>query len=180
MADWYWMKDGERQGPMDTAHLKQLARTGQLQPTDPIWREGLPNWVPASKAKGLEFGHSQELHEPSPFQSVAGSFGVSATDDTTKPCPYCAEPIAKAAVKCKHCGEFLTKVDQPNRSMDSVATSNSVQQLGDGRFAFNGAYNWGFNVAQQAMGECKVKIKKADPARGVIKGKCSYGGLSHF
>ena len=26
----------------------------------------------------------------------------------TKPCPFCAEPIDENAIKCKHCGEFLT------------------------------------------------------------------------
>lgn len=25
----------------------------------------------------------------------------------TRPCPYCDEPIRAAALKCKHCGEFL-------------------------------------------------------------------------
>jgi hypothetical protein len=62
MADWYWMKNGEEHGPVDTAHLKQLARTGQIGPTDTIWREGLPNWVPASQANGLEFGASRSAH----------------------------------------------------------------------------------------------------------------------
>lgn len=28
-------------------------------------------------------------------------------DQPTKPCPYCAETILAAALKCKHCGEFL-------------------------------------------------------------------------
>ena len=53
MAKWYWMKDGQKHGPVNTAHLKQLARAGQLQPTDMIWRDGLPDWVTASKTKGL-------------------------------------------------------------------------------------------------------------------------------
>ena len=61
MAEWYWMKDGKKQGPVDTAHLKQLARAGQIQPADMIWRDGLPNWVPASQASGLEFGPPQRV-----------------------------------------------------------------------------------------------------------------------
>ena len=50
---WYWMQDGQKSGPVSTAELKELARTARLKPTDMIWREGLPNWVQASQAKGL-------------------------------------------------------------------------------------------------------------------------------
>ena len=33
--------------------------------------------------------------------------------NNSKKCPFCAEMIARDAVKCKHCGEFLNKKDQP-------------------------------------------------------------------
>ena len=50
---WYWMQDGQEHGPIDTAGLKELARSSQLKPTDLIWQEGLPDWVPVAEAKGL-------------------------------------------------------------------------------------------------------------------------------
>ena len=53
MTDWYFRKDGKKCGPFNTTSLKKLARTGNLQPSDMIWRKGLSKWVPASKAKGL-------------------------------------------------------------------------------------------------------------------------------
>lgn len=53
MAHWYWLKDGRKHGPVDTPELKRLACVGDLHPADMIWRKGLPNWTPASQAKGL-------------------------------------------------------------------------------------------------------------------------------
>lgn len=48
-----WLKDGRKHGPVDTPGLKRLARVGDLHPADMIWRKGLPDWAPASQAKGL-------------------------------------------------------------------------------------------------------------------------------
>lgn len=53
MAQWHVSRDGQQHGPYDDATLKQLAGQGRLAPTDHIWREGMADWVPASKLKGL-------------------------------------------------------------------------------------------------------------------------------
>jgi S1-C subfamily serine protease len=96
MAEWYWMKDGQKHGPVDTAHLKEMARAGQLQPTDTIWREGLPNWVPASQANGLEFGVNR---------SARGSTSVA----TAPPSPSSQAVSSRGTIKyrCVHCGGGL-------------------------------------------------------------------------
>lgn len=40
----------------------------------------------------------------------------------TRPCPYCAEAIEAAAIKCKHCGEFLDE----RRAPDSEEPAGTV------------------------------------------------------
>lgn len=53
MADWYYARDGQQQGPITSAQLRQMAAAGQLQPDDLVFREGSKDWVAASTVAGL-------------------------------------------------------------------------------------------------------------------------------
>ncbi|MQA37850.1 superinfection immunity protein [Rugamonas aquatica] len=46
-----------------------------------------------------------------PEKAVPKNLG--AASDDLKDCPFCAEPIRVAAIKCKHCGSSLTTEAQP-------------------------------------------------------------------
>jgi len=50
---WYFAENGQQQGPVNSAQLAQLAASGRVQPNSLVWREGLPQWIPASSLKGL-------------------------------------------------------------------------------------------------------------------------------
>lgn len=50
---WHVIIGGEESGPLTDAQLRELARSGRLSRRDPIWREGLADWVPAERVKGL-------------------------------------------------------------------------------------------------------------------------------
>ena len=41
---WYYSKQGQRTGPVSEEQLKQLASSGQVQPTDLVWKQGMPQW----------------------------------------------------------------------------------------------------------------------------------------
>lgn len=51
---WHYVKDGtERLGPIPESELRALANTGQIQPGDLVWCEGMADWVPYETAPGL-------------------------------------------------------------------------------------------------------------------------------
>ncbi|MGA2440373.1 MAG: GYF domain-containing protein [Tepidisphaeraceae bacterium] len=53
MAEWFYSKNGQQQGPVSGTALKQMADNGQILPDDLVWREGMAEWAKASQLKGL-------------------------------------------------------------------------------------------------------------------------------
>ncbi len=50
---WFYSKNGEQYGPVEAHQLQQLASTGRLGVQDLVWKNGMPEWLPASRVKGL-------------------------------------------------------------------------------------------------------------------------------
>src|SRR5437763_6612267 len=51
---WYYTREGgPKQGPVTGRTLRQLAATGELSPTDRVWKDGLEKAVRARRLKGL-------------------------------------------------------------------------------------------------------------------------------
>ena len=53
MAEWHYTRNGQEQGPVSSDELKELAIHGELEPSDLVWQEGMPQWVAASQVPEL-------------------------------------------------------------------------------------------------------------------------------
>lgn len=62
-------RNGQQTGPFSIDQLQAMAGSGELQPTDLVWKEGMAGWEPASTLPGV-FGASAA---PAPAP-VVGSF----------------------------------------------------------------------------------------------------------
>jgi len=66
MANNEWLyssDDDDQKGPVSAQELQRLAESGELRPDDLIWKEGMDEWLPASRLKGMTF--SAPAPEPS-------------------------------------------------------------------------------------------------------------------
>lgn len=52
-TDWYFVRDGARQGPRPRADVEALLASGELPPGTLVWTAGMENWRPASDTPEL-------------------------------------------------------------------------------------------------------------------------------
>ncbi len=107
---WYIRRGSKISSSRDSAQLKSDATTGFVKPTDEVSQSLTGPWTVAQKVKGLfpTEGASAIRDEPAGQES-----------SSLKPCPFCAEKIQAAAIKCKHCGEKFIK-QLPNLANNNV------------------------------------------------------------
>lgn len=85
--EWHYTLNGQQiSAPATSTQLKQLATSGQLKPSDLVWQEGMPDWVPASAVRGLFPAAGKPLGD----SSIVPPQEAEKPDEQRKP----AEPAA--------------------------------------------------------------------------------------
>ena len=113
---WYIRRGSKVLGPSTSAQLKSDAAAGLIKREDEVSQSPTGPWTVAQKVKGLFPSEETSAICNEPFDQESSSL---------KPCPFCAEKIQAAAIKCKHCGEFLSKPQSNDGILDSSKKSNS-------------------------------------------------------
>ena len=57
---WHYAKNGVKFGPVTSTELKRLASSGNLAPSDLVWKDGMNEWRPAIDVQGLFEGKASK------------------------------------------------------------------------------------------------------------------------
>jgi hypothetical protein len=52
-SEWHIEENGQPKGPYTFIELQKMLRTGAIQPSNYVWRDGMADWVPAEAVNGL-------------------------------------------------------------------------------------------------------------------------------
>lgn len=69
---WYYAKDGKPTGPVPRQDIQNLIQRGEITPQTLVWREGSPDWIPASSA----FPGSDNPSSPTPTPPTPPTTGL--------------------------------------------------------------------------------------------------------
>lgn len=98
MSDWFVTRDGvKKAGPFSGSQLQRLVATGQLLPTDRLWKKGLPKWVLANEINGLFPNAVRQPHPPASRPEEAATWYY--TRNKQRLGPVSADALKQLVVK---------------------------------------------------------------------------------
>jgi hypothetical protein len=85
MARWYYARGDRQSGPVSGRELKRLAQSGELLPTDLIWKDGDSERRPAATAPGLFSEQAASPQSGSPSAGTPSASGKPARGEEVGP-----------------------------------------------------------------------------------------------
>lgn len=82
--EWFYAKHGKQEGPVDVATMRSKLTSGEIAPTDLVWKDGMAEWMPA--------GEVTELGAQSALTAAPG--GMVAQAGPVAGQPYAGQPYA--------------------------------------------------------------------------------------
>jgi hypothetical protein len=148
--EWFYSRQGNRHGPLTAQQVKSLAASGDIGPSDLLWRPGLAAWARAERFKGLfaerpkQAAPSSEL--PADSVSVAPSANLLGTspqevnagqDSAVETVPALneaseqAEPTVASASQTEASATetAATETVEPIAEQEAIAPSDTVGTL---------------------------------------------------
>lgn len=79
--DWYYAKNGQQNGPVETETLAQLYQSGQIAASDLVWNDTLADWAPIGTLQEFSAGEdaSKESAPPPVTPPTGPTAGAAAT-----------------------------------------------------------------------------------------------------
>lgn len=77
MSQWFYHTGDEQRGPYSPAELREEVRAGRLREAHHVWREGMEEWAPANRLKGL-FAHQASAPPTPPPRPHTASYRPNA------------------------------------------------------------------------------------------------------
>ena len=102
-SEWFYAREGKKNGPFSSMQLRAMAQSGQLLRTDLIWKNGMAEWRPAGASSQLFEGTQQsQVVVPAPPQTptpVSAINGLKQTAQTAaRAAQFTAEKTRLSAV----------------------------------------------------------------------------------